>query len=32
VVSTDREVADSIIKLGARALSATSLISRIART
>ncbi|MFD3399287.1 NYN domain-containing protein [Kribbella sp. NPDC058693] len=32
VVSTDREVADSIIKLGARALSASSLISRIART
>jgi predicted RNA-binding protein with PIN domain len=32
VVSTDREVAESIIKLGARALSATSLISRIART
>ncbi|GAA1552133.1 NYN domain-containing protein [Kribbella hippodromi] len=31
VVSTDREVADSIIKLGARALSATSLIARIAR-
>lgn len=32
VVSTDREVAESIIKLGARSLSATSLIARIART
>jgi hypothetical protein len=31
VVSTDREVAESTIKLGARSLSATSLISRIAR-
>ncbi|MEU4601776.1 NYN domain-containing protein [Kribbella sp. NPDC023972] len=32
VVSTDREVADSIITMGARALSATTLISRIARS
>lgn len=31
VVSTDREVAESIIKMGARALSATTLIGRIAR-
>jgi len=31
VVSTDREVADSIVKLGARALTASSLIARIAR-
>ncbi|HEY3511405.1 MULTISPECIES: NYN domain-containing protein [Kribbella] len=32
VVSTDREVADSIVKLGARALSSASLVARIART
>jgi predicted RNA-binding protein with PIN domain len=32
VVSTDREVAESIITMGARALSATTLISRIARS
>ncbi|MFF0271163.1 NYN domain-containing protein [Kribbella sp. NPDC004536] len=32
VVSTDREVAESIVKLGARALSATSLVTRIVRT
>ncbi|TDD13201.1 hypothetical protein E1218_34850 [Kribbella turkmenica] len=32
VVSTDREVAESIITLGARSLSATTLISRIARS
>ncbi|WP_433168009.1 NYN domain-containing protein [Kribbella sp. CA-247076] len=32
VVSTDREVAESIITLGARALSATTLIARIARS
>jgi predicted RNA-binding protein with PIN domain len=31
VVSTDREVAESIITMGARSLSATTLISRIAR-
>jgi hypothetical protein len=31
VVSTDREVAESIMKLGARSLSASSLIARIAR-
>ena len=31
VVSTDREVAESIITIGARALSATSLIARLAR-
>ncbi|MFK4085927.1 NYN domain-containing protein [Kribbella sp. NPDC020789] len=31
VVSTDREVAESVGKLGARSLSATSLIARIAR-
>ncbi|MFG1812757.1 NYN domain-containing protein [Kribbella sp. NPDC049174] len=31
VVSTDREVAESIIAMGARSLSATTLISRIAR-
>jgi predicted RNA-binding protein with PIN domain len=32
VVSTDREVAESIITMGARALSATTLINRIARS
>jgi predicted RNA-binding protein with PIN domain len=32
VVSTDREVAESIIAMGARSLSATTLISRIARS
>jgi hypothetical protein len=31
VVSSDREVAESIKQLGARALSAVSLIARIAR-
>jgi hypothetical protein len=31
VVSTDREVAESTIAMGARALSATSLVSRITR-
>jgi predicted RNA-binding protein with PIN domain len=31
VVSSDREVAESIVQLGARALSAASLIARIAR-
>lgn len=31
VVSTDREVAESTVTMGARALSATTLINRIAR-